>query len=92
MRTLTSALLSLGLAATTLAADIDTFVAQADRIQRKKRPCVCRSGQLETRLGTIMFGPTSTHVTVFCMVPTFNAITGASNGGTACYDFDALVP
>jgi hypothetical protein len=91
MRTLTT-LLSLVLATTTLAADIDTFIAQGERIERKKRPCVCRSGQLASRMGTLAFNATSNGVLVFCNIPTFAANTGNMNGSSACYDFGALVP
>lgn len=91
MRTLTT-VLSLVLAATTFAADIDTFIAQGERIERKKRPCVCRTGQHASRMGTLAFNPTSTGVVVFCNIPTFAASTGNFVGSVACYDLEALVP
>ncbi len=92
MRTLTTTLISLALAATTLAADIDTFSAMGERIERKKRPCVCRSGQLDNRMGTLIFSPTSVGVTVVCSIPHFAANTGDMAGASGCYDFDVIVP
>lgn len=91
MRTLTM-LLFLVLAATTLAADIDTFVAMGEQIQRKKRPCVCRTGQLDNRMGTLVFNPMSNGVVVLCSIPNFSASTADMAGSAGCYDFDVLVP
>jgi hypothetical protein len=91
MRTLTTTLLSLVLATTTLAADIDTFAAMGERIERKKRPCVCRTGQLDNRMGTLVFGPVAGGVIVVCSIPNFTA-NGDMAGAAGCYDFDVIVP